>query len=66
MTTLRKRLRALEHGTPDTLPPAVKAWLGHNLTPAEQLAINDDAGTDLDLTDMAGLSQEARAWLSQR
>lgn len=60
---LARRMTKLEGEAPSELSPRVKAWLGWQLSPAEQAEL--DRGDDLDADDIdtSALSGEARAWL---
>ena len=69
MNAMGKRLSALEQLGPAALPPAVKAWLGHALTPAEQAMIDAapeaESGVDGDFDDIdtSGWSDDLKRWL---
>jgi hypothetical protein len=62
---MNQRLSRLETATPD-LSPAVKQWLGMELTESEQAYLDDGAGIDSDFdanADYSSLSSQARKWL---
>lgn len=64
MRRLKDRIAALEKDEIG-LTPAVKAWLGHPLTEAEQRLLDEGAGIDpgFDEYDTAAMSAGMKAWL---
>lgn len=64
MPRLKDRIAALEKDEVG-LTPAVKAWLGHPLTEAEQRTLDEGAGIDpaFDEYDASNLSAEMKQWL---
>lgn len=64
MRRLKDRIAALEKDEIG-LTPAVKAWLGHPLTEAEQRSLDEGAGIDpgFDEYDTGNLSAEMKQWL---
>jgi len=65
MSRLRSRVQALEAGKGQHLSPALKAWLGWELTEAEQALLDQTAGIDEDFDDIdtSEWSQETKIWL---
>ena len=67
MSRMEKRIEALEgRAEPTKLAPHLKAWLGIELTPAEQAEADRlliDA--DFDDVDWSEFSEEVREWLQQ-
>lgn len=68
MSRLSDRMTRLEHGNPQLLPLAVRAWLGQSLSPAEQadlaaLPPNPPYAPPTE-AEMSGWSPEARAWFA--
>jgi hypothetical protein len=63
MGSLAMRLGKLETSEPIT-SPALKQWLGWELTDADKAALDNQKGVDANFSTMH-LSPEVRAWLSQ-
>lgn len=65
MKAMCKRLDALERTGKPTLRPALKKWLGIELTADEQarLVRGENMEPDLDAIDTSGWSQETKQWL---
>ncbi|MGE3745386.1 MAG: hypothetical protein AB7G25_06700 [Sphingomonadaceae bacterium] len=70
MSRLSDRMARLERGNLQSLPLAVRAWLGQSLSPTEQAELAalpaDPAYTPPTEAEMAGWSLEAREWFSAR
>lgn len=68
MSRLSDRMTRLEHGNPQLLPLAVRAWLGQSISPAEQvkLAALDPPYIPPTEAEMSGWSPEAREWFAAR
>jgi hypothetical protein len=59
----RKRVANLEARSADSgLSLMVRAWLGHDLTPAERISTIREAEQPV-AVDLASMSKEDRAWL---
>lgn len=61
MGSLATRLGKLETSEPVT-SPAIKQWLGWELTDADRAALDDQVGIDPDFSTM-DMSPEMREWL---
>lgn len=61
--TIRKRLAALEARSAAGVPTlALRAWLGHDLTPAERTTARHEAAQAV-TPDWSRISKERREWL---
>lgn len=61
--TIRKRLTALEaRSAAVVLTLALRAWLGHDLTPAERTTAEHEATVPVK-PDWSRISKEGREWL---
>ena len=63
MVALATRLGKLETSKPVT-SPAIRQWLGWELTDADKAALDNDMGVEADIGTM-NLSATAREWLAQ-
>ena len=67
MSRMGKRIEALEgRAEPTKLAPHLRAWLGIELTPAEQEEADGHVlDTESDDVDWSQFSEEVRVWLQQ-